>query len=67
MVITEHRIPSSGSTAEATFCSADDQMINPELYKWIAAAESLWTYLVPFVITVVADFAVLVFTKESKW
>ncbi|CAD5228287.1 unnamed protein product [Bursaphelenchus xylophilus] len=67
MVMTEHRIPSTGDNMEATYCSVDLTLINPELYKWIAAAESLWTYLVPFVITVLTDFAVLMFTRESKW
>lgn len=50
-----------------TVCMPDITFLGPELIKWMTIIESLWIYIIPFMITLVTDFAVLIFTRENKW
>lgn len=50
-----------------TVCMPDITLLSPELIKWMTIIESLWIYIIPFMITLVTDFAVLIFTRENKW
>ncbi|KAI6236173.1 G-PROTEIN-RECEP-F1-2 domain-containing protein [Aphelenchoides besseyi] len=67
ILMKELRVPNTNGSIEAMYCGPDPSLINPELFKWIAVVESVWTYLIPLVITVLTDIAVLAFTRESKW
>lgn len=51
---------------EGSYCGPDSTFVNKNLFKWIAAVESAWTYAIPFLITLLTDIAVLFFSQESK-
>ncbi|KAI6216657.1 G-PROTEIN-RECEP-F1-2 domain-containing protein [Aphelenchoides fujianensis] len=67
ILMKQLRVANMNGGVEAVYCGADSSLINPELFKWIAVAESCWTYVIPLLITVLTDIAVLAFTRESKW
>lgn len=67
VLINEVAILSHDGNVQGTNCSADVTIVNEKIFKWIVTAESLWVYFLPFMITVLTDFAVLIFTRESKW
>uniref|UniRef100_A0A915E6C4 G-protein coupled receptors family 1 profile domain-containing protein n=1 Tax=Ditylenchus dipsaci TaxID=166011 RepID=A0A915E6C4_9BILA len=58
-------IGQSGSI-EGAYCGPDSTLVNKDLFKWIAAVESVWTYAMPFLITVLTDLAVLVYPLNSS-
>jgi hypothetical protein len=55
-----------GDGIEGSYCGADHSLVGHNTFKWIAVIESMWTYAIPFCITLCTDIAVLVFANESK-
>ncbi|KAI1714152.1 7 transmembrane receptor (rhodopsin family) domain-containing protein [Ditylenchus destructor] len=60
-LMTEVLILSPQGTVQGCYCGPDSTLVNKNLFKWIAAVESIWTYAMPFVITLLTDLAVLIY------
>uniref|UniRef100_A0A0M3HUV0 G_PROTEIN_RECEP_F1_2 domain-containing protein n=1 Tax=Ascaris lumbricoides TaxID=6252 RepID=A0A0M3HUV0_ASCLU len=65
ILMTEITIRDNEGEVEASFCGADSTLVYEQLFKWIAVAESMWTYAIPFFVTVVSDMAVIVLHHSS--
>lgn len=64
--MSEIFVYSAKGLIEGSYCGPDSTLINQNLFKWIAAVESAWTYAIPFSITLLTDIAVLFCSTESK-
>lgn len=66
--ISEVQIADENGTIIGISCGADYIKMGGTNMKLAVVAESLGVYVLPLIITVFADFSVLIFTKEnSKW
>ncbi|TMS37604.1 hypothetical protein L596_004501 [Steinernema carpocapsae] len=59
ILMTENIIRNQGGQIVGSFCGPDTNMVSEHLFKWIAVAESMLTYAIPFFVTVITDMAVV--------
>lgn len=63
-LMREVEVYGASGGVEGSYCGPDSTVVNKDLFKWIAALESIWTYAIPFSITLLTDVAVLALTNE---
>uniref|UniRef100_A0A914CCA2 G-protein coupled receptors family 1 profile domain-containing protein n=1 Tax=Acrobeloides nanus TaxID=290746 RepID=A0A914CCA2_9BILA len=67
LIMKEIRIVSDNGRVQGTYCGADTKLMAKSLFKWLGLADSLFSYAVPFSITLLTDMAVLVCrTQDNK-
>ncbi|KAK0398005.1 hypothetical protein QR680_002382 [Steinernema hermaphroditum] len=65
ILMTENLIRNQGGQIVGSFCGPNTNMVSEHLFKWIAVAESMLTYAIPFFITVVTDMAVVGWNQKG--